>query len=41
MDSNKFITLSNGVKMPFVGLGVMHMYGRECINAICEAIDAG
>lgn len=34
-------TLSNGVEMPLVGLGVMHMYGTECVQAICEAVDAG
>ena len=33
--------LRNGVEMPLVGLGVMHMYGSECVRAICEAIDAG
>ena len=33
--------LRNGVEMPLVGLGVMHMYGSECVQAICEAVDAG
>ena len=33
--------LRNGVEMPLVGLGVMHMYGSECVRAICEAVDAG
>ncbi len=34
-------TLHNGVEMPLVGLGVMHMYGSECVRAICEAVDTG
>ncbi len=34
-------TLHNGVEMPLVGLGVMHMYGTECVHAICEAVDVG
>jgi len=35
------VTLSNGVRMPQIGLGVMHMLGTECEEAICEAVDAG
>lgn len=33
--------LRNGVEMPLVGLGVMNMYGSECVRAICEAVEAG
>lgn len=33
--------LRNGVEMPLIGLGVMHMYGSECVRAICEAVEAG
>ena len=33
--------LSNGVQMPLIGLGVMHLYGNECVRAIHEALDAG
>ena len=28
------LTLHNGVEMPLLGLGVMHMYGSECVRAI-------
>lgn len=35
------IALRNGVEMPLVGLGVMNMYGSECVRAICEAVEAG
>ena len=40
-NQEKSTTLSNGVKMPKIGLGVMHTYGTECINAIHAAIDNG
>lgn len=35
------MALRNGVEMPLVGLGVMNMYGSECVRAICEAVEAG
>lgn len=40
-DTEEFTVLSNGVQMPMIGLGVMHMHGNECVRAICEAVDAG
>ncbi len=40
-ETEEFTVLSNGIQMPMIGLGVMHMYGNECVRAICEAVDAG
>lgn len=40
-ETERYAALSNGVQMPLLGLGVMHMYGTECIRSICEAIQAG
>ena len=37
----KTVKLSNGVEMPLIGLGTMHTYGSECINAIHAAADIG
>ena len=40
-ETEEFTVLSNGIQMPMIGLGVMHMHGNECVRAICEAVDAG
>ena len=39
--TKKTVKLSNGVEMPLIGLGTMHTYGSECINAIHAAADIG
>lgn len=40
-ETEGFTVLSNGIQMPIIGLGVMHMHENECVRAICEAVDAG
>ncbi len=37
----EYVTLNNGVKMPIVGFGVFMLQGKECENAVTEAIQSG
>lgn len=36
-----YVTLTNGVKMPLIGLGVMRTHGEECENYVKDALDFG
>jgi diketogulonate reductase-like aldo/keto reductase len=35
------VTLSNGLKMPLVGLGTWRLVGKECTKAVSEALEIG
>lgn len=35
------VKLNNGVEMPIVGLGVLHMSEQECEQGVLDAITAG
>lgn len=35
------ITLNNGIKMPFLGLGIYQLHGRECEKCVLEAMNMG
>ncbi|MCD8316308.1 MAG: aldo/keto reductase [Eggerthellaceae bacterium] len=37
----EYKTLSNGVQMPVIGLGVAELKGDECVNLILEALNMG
>lgn len=41
MSSQPFTTLSNGIQMPLLGLGVYDMYNKEAEKAVMDALEIG
>lgn len=35
------VKLNNGVEMPFLGLGVYQLHGKECEKCVREAVELG
>ena len=36
-----YLTLTNNIKMPLIGLGTWDLRGKECIDTIIKAIQLG
>ena len=41
MSSQPYTTLSNGIQMPLLGLGVYDMYNTEAEKAVMHALEIG
>ncbi len=37
----KYVTLSNGVKMPIIGFGVYQIFKDDCEKCVLDALEAG